>query len=399
MFSIHVNHVVIVLLAVLSDQGRDLPSAPLTFTAVSAGFLYTCGLTSGGAAYCWGSKGDKLGDGTTLKLDDPRSVFLPHPQSTPIPVVGGVRFASVNAGSSHTCAVTTAGDSYCWGLNPYGQFGDGAPTAFDNMSNVPVPVARGLSFSSVIPGRDHTCGLTTAGAAYCWGRNAFGVLGDGAAGDGPSRSSPAGVVSGLTFATLTVGDFHACGLTAAGAAYCWGLNDNGQLGDGTDLAQFEGRSSPVAVVGELIFATISAGAAHSCGVTSAGAAYCWGSNRAGQLGDGTTADRSTPTLVGGGVSFTAISAGGGHTCAVAAAGAAYCWGENKAGELGDETTTSRLTPTPLAGDLTFSSVSAGFNHTCGVTPAGVAYCWGSNDHGQLGDGSTKDRSRPVRVAQ
>lgn len=211
------------------------------------------------------------------------------------------------------------------------------------------------------PGHDHTCGLTTAGVAYCWGRNAFGVLGDGAVGNG--RSSPAAVVGGLTFAKLTVGDFHACGLTAAGAAHCWGWNASGQLGDGTDLAQSAGRSSPVAVVGELIFATISAGAAHSCGVTSAGAAYCWGSNRAGQLGDGTTTNRSTPTLVGGGVSFTAISARGSHTCALTPTGAAYCWGSNQKGELGDETTTSRLTPTPLAGGLTFSSVSAGFNHT------------------------------------
>ena len=405
MHSTTIRQVLLVILTGVADisngggaQGQTPTSGPLTFTAVSAGLLYTCGLTAGGAAYCWGSKGH-LGDGTTLQIDDPRSVFLPHPQPVPVLVVGALSFAVVRAGNSHTCGITTAGAAYCWGSNGSGELGDGSPHDFDSWAHGPVPVAGGLSFSAVSPGRDHTCGITTAGAAYCWGRNTFGILADGGDGSGPYRTSPAAVVGKMTFATARTGDFHTCGLTAEGAAYCWGLNDAGQLGDGTALALHQGRSSPVPVTGGMSFTTVSAGSRYTCAVTADGGAYCWGDNRAGQLGDGTTTSRSSPTLVAGSLSFAAVSTGGGHTCALTPTGAAYCWGDNRAGQLGDGTKTDQSSPVPVAGGLSFASVSTGFNHTCGVTTAGAAYCWGANDHGQLGDGTTKKRSRPVRVVQ
>src|SRR6266480_3827801 len=113
-------------------------------------------------------------------------------------------------------------------------------------------------------------------------------------------------------------------------------------------------SAPFAVT--LTFATVSAGIRHTCGLTVTGAAYCWGENIVGQLGDGTTTDRLTPVLLVGGVSFTAVRAGDYHTCGVTAAGAAYCWGNNSDGELGDETTTSRTSPVLVAGGVTFAAV-------------------------------------------
>ena len=252
-----------------------------------------------------------------------------------------------------------------------------------------------LVFARVSAGRSHACGVTSAGAAYCWGGNGYGQLGNGTT-NVYGEGSPVLVLGGLSFATLSAGDVHTCGLTTGGAAYCWGDNSAGQLGTGTTMSS----SSPVLVSGGLSFATVSTGNLHTCGVTSAGAAYCWGYNSNGQLGDGTTSIRTSPVPIGKGLSFAAVSAGGSHTCGVTSTGAAYCWGNNANGQLGDGTTIQRTSPVAVLFSPSFATVSAGFAHTCGVTSAGAgrqAYCWGSNIDGQLGDGTTTQRTSPVVV--
>src|SRR5437667_86445 len=186
------------------------------------------------------------------------------------------------------------------------------------------------------------------------------------------------------FAKMSAGGAGTCGVTAGGAAYCWGSNFSGQLGDGTTTD----RSSPVLVAGSVSFAAVrAAGNAFTCGVTSGGAAYCWGNNIYGQLGDGTTTNRSSPVLVTGGVSFAAVSAGGdgGHTCGVPAGGAVSCWGYNGSGQLGDGTTTNRSSPVLVTGGVSFAAVSAGAagDCTCGVTSGGAGCGWcdsGTGEH-------------------
>ena len=160
---------------------------------------------------------------------------------------------------------------------------------------------------------------------------------------------------------LTAHGLHTCELTNAGAAYCWGRNDSGQLGDGS----FTNRATPVAVVGGLRFSALAAGGSHTCGLTSSGAAYCWGYNSEGELGNGSTTASATPVAVAGGLSFSALAPGVYHTCGLTSAGAAYCWGSNN-GSI----------PVAVSGGLSFSALAAGALHTCGLTSAGAAYCWG-----------------------
>jgi len=252
--------------------------APLT---ISAGYYHSCGVTPGGAAYCWGENSGELGNGTNT--DSP----------TPVAVSGGLTFASISAGFIETCGVTTSGAAYCWGDNYSGQGGNGTT---GRSSYSPVAVSGGLTFAAVSASYDYTCGVTLSGTAYCWGSNVHGQLGNGTTTDSPT---PVAVSGGLAFAAVSAGDGHTCGVTPGGAAYCWGYNSSGALGNGTTT----NSAIPVAVSGGLTFAAVSAGVDHTCGVTPSGAAYCWGFNVYGMLGNGTTTSSTTPVAVSGGLTF------------------------------------------------------------------------------------------------
>jgi alpha-tubulin suppressor-like RCC1 family protein len=383
----------------LTTVGTE-PSARLTFVGISAAVFHSCGVVSKRAAYCWGLNSTaQLGNGDTTGIS----------VSTPVAVSGGLGFVAVSAGDEYTCGLTAGGAAYCWGIDVNHTLGNGSMTGpqrcainpirgwYLPCSSIPVAVSGGLTFMTVSAGDQHACGVTTGGAAYCWGLSQFGELGDGmVVGLVPSiTSSPRPVSGGLTFVTVSAGYGHTCGLTTDGAAYCWGWNAYGQLGDGVTTSS----STPVAVSGGLTFAAVSAGFDHTCAVTTANAAYCWGHNDyGGKLGNGDTTSSSTPVAVSGGLTFAAVSAGNEHTCGVTIAGAAYCWGENGyGGLLGNGDTTSSSTPVAVSGGLTFAAVSLGMYHTCGVTTASAAYCWGFNSYGELGNGSTANSRTPARV--
>jgi alpha-tubulin suppressor-like RCC1 family protein len=222
---------------------------------------------------------------------------------------------------------------------------------------------------------------------------------DAAPTEAPSAPSPAEALTiatqALVFYQVSMGDMHTCGITTAGRAYCWGNNFSGQLGDGTRTS----RLLPTPVAGSLVFRNVSAGQNHTCGVTTDFLAYCWGESIDGRLGTGTTAPHITPSRVAGGLKFRVVAAGGVHSCALTVPDErAYCWGNNSLGQLGDGTTTVRDKPVPVAGGRRFRQVTTGALHTCAVTPAYQGYCWGWDSEGQLGDGATRqNRSRPSLV--
>jgi len=371
----------------------------LQLASVDPGTFQTCGLATDGAAFCWGTNfAGLLGAGATTETCP--GFFEPGPCATsPVAVLGGITFASLSVANGFTCGLDTTGAAYCWGVNGGGRLGTG-----DELdTRFPVAVVGGLTFTSVSAGASHVCGLTATGAAYCWGENGDGQLGTLAEllafcqFIGPCSTTPVAVAGGLTFTSLSAAEagLHTCGVTEAGAAYCWGSNAFGGLGNG----KITGMSpTPIAVAGGLNFVSVSAGGAHTCGVLASGEAYCWGLNWAGQLGLGTAGtDSATPLPVSGGLVFESVSAGDAHTCGVATNGAAYCWGNNFDQQLGDGTAVDQLVPTAVAGGLTFASVSASWFHTCGLTTDGLGYCWGANEFGQVGDGGTEPSDVPVRV--
>jgi alpha-tubulin suppressor-like RCC1 family protein len=259
-------------------------------------------------------------------------------------------------------------------------------------------------WTAVVAGRSHSCGIDTDGVAWCWGSNDAAQLGAGPTTPLSVGLPPLRVVGGIAFKQLTAGWYHTCGLAADGRAYCWGQNIDGRVGvDPATGPEFcpslACSSSPVAVGGELRFASISAGGFHTCGVTTDGAVYCWGQDVLGQLGDGGSGSgvaSSAPVRALADVAFTAVSAGYRHTCALAVDGSVYCWGRGDVGQAGtpsgdcavDSAATILVACSPapvrLSGDVAFQAVDAGNSVSCGLGVDGRAYCWGSNQYAGLG---------------
>ncbi len=364
-----------------SEDQAGIASVTTTvrYVGISLGRDHTCGLTNSGTLYCWGLNADgRLGVGADSLLQgaNPLQQFLP----TPGAVAGGRAFVQTSSGDVDGCALTASGAAFCWGLNTLGQLGTG-----DTLSRaVPTAVVGGITFTSLSGGGNGgtgNCGLTSAGNAYCWGY----VLPNTISGIPDSSRTPLPVPGGLTFTQLTSGSVHTCGLTPTGVAYCWGGNSGGQFGNGNLTST---GVTPVLAGGGMVFKKVTAGILFTCGLTPAGAAYCWGNNSIHQLGNGTTTASQVPVAVAGGLTFSDLNAGGGNAaCGVTAAGAAYCWGDNTAGGLGDGTTTSQSVPTAVAGGILFNQViPSRFWHTCGIGTSGAVYCWGYNAFGQLGNG-------------
>lgn len=255
---------------------------------------------------------------------------------------------------------------------------------------IAAPVVRASDDAGVVSvGGRHSCALVD-GKALCWGANDAGQLGDG---DVESRDIPTAVVGDLAFVHITAGLAHTCGVTRSGEAYCWGADDRGQLGDATTTS----RSAPVRVNSNLSFRVVRAGSNHTCGLTTGGEVACWGANNAGQIGDGTASMRSSPVRISTDQRFVALSTGWNHSCAIAYDGAVWCWGLNADGQLGDGARGNRTTPERVVAPVRFTSIAAGGNHTCAVSESGEAYCWGRNAFGQLGTGGTTAHTTPARV--
>lgn len=356
---------------------------PARFSAMTAGMWHTCGLDPAGKAWCWGYDGlGQVGDGGADQSD----------RYNPVRVAGDHTFSMLTAGMGHTCGVDTAGKAWCWGDNESGELGtgdEGQAHAF-----IPVAVTGGHTFNTLEAGGDihdgRTCGIDIAGDAWCWGDDTYGALGDGNDGQA-DEFSPVRVSGGHSFSLITTGLTVTCALDIESAGWCWGDDHVGQVGDGS--ADQGNKYSPVSVAGSHGYIALSAGGGHSCGIDIAGDTWCWGWDYNGAVGDGgpneNTTYRSSPVAVAGGHRFTRVAAGYLHTCAVDMSNQAWCWGLDRYGELGDgdDGQSDETSPVSVTGGLTFATLTTSFEHTCGVEISGNGWCWGDNNFGQLGNGS------------
>lgn len=301
-----------------------------------------------------------------------------------------LRFQSLSAGAGHTCGVTTAGSAYCWGWNREGRLGNGSSAP----APAPEPVPGRASFVQVSAGWEITCGILGAGAA-CWGSNRSGQLGSATKSD---ALEPVWVIEGGRFVTVATQATHTCAVTEVGqAVWCWGAGGTGQRGTGDSSA---GPPQPVA--GDLRFRVVDVGWMFTCGITAGAAAWCWGTNRDGQLGRASAPETClwmdgsrhpcalTPGPVSSTLAFDTVAVGTNHACALTPDGTAHCWGRNEAGQLGTGSTDPGATPEPVAASPTFAMLTAGDRHTCGLDAEGAAWCWGDNARGALGTAGTAE---------
>ena len=392
---------VIAVLGLAACQDPAGPGPSIEGPRLAVGEYTTCALDPNGQTYCWGLNTRFLEYGEVRELSA-------HPVAVSIP-----RLGALSSGiAQHTCGLTTDRVALCWGRGFFGEMGRGAPA---DTGNTPGEVTGGHTWASISVGRILTCGLATTGDIYCWGLNQRGELGDTAIASGTTIHTPSKVIGGLTFKAVAAGWLHNCGITTSNAAYCWGDNANGQLGNGAP--DTDNHPNPVLVSGAQQFRQLALSARATCGITVDDRLFCWGYNGTGQLGDGTTTQRSEPTPVAPNLRFTAVSLSSGftggigpetvvptghtqggvaHGCAISTSQDLYCWGWNGAGQLGTGSFINTVTPTLVSGGIKFTTVALGGPYSCGQSTTGI-YCWGANFYGQVGNSSFVDVTAPVKV--
>ncbi len=293
---------------------------------VEAGSLHTCAMVAGGTAYCWGYGGNgQLGAGT------PAAGIYAN-ATAPQLVSGGHVFTSIAAGVDSTCG-STAGGVFCWG----GIGGQGNPLPYPTGSSIPTLIASGAVYSSMTVGLGYACGMVVipglASEVGCFGTNQYGQAGSDPAA-WPWVPLDGGTTLGLAVSRVSAQNDFTCADQQNGTVQCFGDNYWGQLGNNENVSTYQAQTVLGSGLQPASLAGVSVGIAHACALSPAGAAVCWGYGYGGQLGTGARGRSATAAAVAGGLTFRGIAAGRNHTCAIGTDNHIYCWGDNSYGQLG-----------------------------------------------------------------
>lgn len=370
---------------------RDVPEPAPVIALYDASIVaiagsHMCARHGDGDVSCWGENATgQLGNGVfgdTLALAEPQTVSLLAPGVT------------VTTGANHSCALISSTEVVCWGSNEFGQIGNGFAGAIANTAS-PNFVSGLIGVSQMASGGNSNCAVVS-GDVYCWGDNQYAQVGQPTVGIGDVRTIPTKVELLSAIQSVVMGKHHACALASSGLVYCWGRNNQAQLGGYVG----DSASTPSVVQNISDVVQISAGDDHTCAVTTQGALYCWGSNNAGQLGVESTDQPVAFYRVDIGT-IRQVAAGGSHTCAYDGT-SVVCWGGNEHGQLGLDVLGAQQTAannrTPVANLLSVSSIFAGGNRSCAITQGNrEVWCWGQNENAQLGVTNNPDMNAPVAV--
>ncbi|PKN25411.1 MAG: hypothetical protein CVU65_08920 [Deltaproteobacteria bacterium HGW-Deltaproteobacteria-22] len=365
-----------------------LTSACTGVVSMASGTAHTCLVDEMNIPFCWGdNRQGQAGAGQAMMATRP--VWLD--------AVSCPSMVRATAGFDATCLFCEETfEMWCFGDNRSGQLG------LDDTQNRPAPASvpppGGQDWLRIAMGADHACGVVGDGDLVCAGANAFGQL--GTADLTPSTTFvPVTGPLDLKFFMVAAGDGFTCALDELGHLWCWGRNDRGQVGDGTN----EDRLQPteITVSGVSSFIHVTAGVSHVCALDDTYAAWCWGAGENGRLGNGQTGDSPVPVAVHMPpvTVFQELSCQGRSCCGRDTPGRVFCWGANDAAQLGIGAGADRSEPiqalTP-AGELSVWLATGG-SHVCMFTESNHVWCWGAGTSGQLGQGDTAPALEPVRV--
>jgi alpha-tubulin suppressor-like RCC1 family protein len=352
------------------------------YDALSAGLTMACGrYSSTGRLHCWGrGEQGEFGDGES-------SYQTPH---APFSELGWSSF-SLSRQGQHVCGVRDEG-VYCWGSTRYGQLGDGQYS----QHLVPRKVGgKTDAYYTVQVANDFSCGVQKDGSLWCWGRGHYGKTG---AGHTRNLRLPTQVGMDTDWSRLALGDQSACGMRASSlgsSVWCWGRDVFGQLGSGSSDKTEKLMPQRVGMADD--WQSLSMTNNHVCGRRAFGELWCWGRNNYNQAGEGVVATRYEPARAMAPMLFSDASAGSEFTCGVLNSGALMCWGRNHLGQLGVGDKDARYYATQVGDASDWVQVVSGYGHSCALRFGGALYCWGRNEQGQLGTGDKVERLVPARI--